>query len=122
MLKIKHFFFLGDFKLTGMRRIGMFWLDNYVHQIKLNLACLNGIELANERSQGGSIRSPRIDPPGWESILGRLKRFTNSGSELKFFKRLRSLGIDSKEFIPPAYMLGYISWRNRFLGIDSWAP
>ncbi len=70
-----------------MRRIGKFWLEIYEHQIKLNLAWLNGIELAivaNERSQGGSIRSPRIDPPDWESILGRLKRFTTSGSELEF--------------------------------------
>jgi hypothetical protein len=33
----------------------------------------------------------------WESISGLLKGSTNTGS-------------------------GYIGWRNRFLGIDSWAP
>jgi hypothetical protein len=52
-------------------------------------------------------------------------------------KRLRSIGIDSKESIPPGLCSlagrydspiwrtgppGYIGRRNRFLGIDSWAP
>jgi hypothetical protein len=49
-------------------------------------------------------------------------------------KLLRSSKIDSKESIPPAYVawraftttlyLSYrrASWRNRYLGIDFWAP
>jgi hypothetical protein len=37
-------------------------------------------------------------PPGWESIPGLLKRFTNTGSA------------------------GYIGRWNQFLEIDSWAP
>ncbi len=53
-------------------------------------------------------------------------------------KRLRSPKIDSKESIPPAFVAwragtislfvvaarhaSYLGWRNRFLGIDSWAP
>jgi hypothetical protein len=52
------------------------------------------------------------------------------------FEHLRSSGIDSKELIPPSYVAWWAlyenmvfvpacqlhSWRNRFLGIDSWAP
>jgi hypothetical protein len=53
-------------------------------------------------------------------------------SRAQIFKRLRSLGIDSKKIdfaslcsLADRYdKQGYrhIGWRNRFLGMDSWAP
>jgi hypothetical protein len=71
-----------------------------------------------------------------ESIPGLLKSLKCS-TRARIYKRLRSPGIDSKVSIPPAYIAcractitlfiiyyppGYISWRNRFLEMDSWDP
>ena len=40
----------------------------------------------------------------------------------RIFKHLRSIGISSKESIPPICRTGNLGWLNRFLGMDSWAP
>ncbi len=53
---------------------------------------------------------------------------SNVGAEPVFVDLLRGPGIDSQPGGPVRNPIcrtgppGYIGWRNRFLGIDSWAP
>ncbi len=67
--------------------------------------------------------------PYWECTSSSLRCFL-SWTEPVFVNLLRSPGIDSKPwragtttlFVLLARPPGYIDWRNRFFGIDSWAP
>jgi hypothetical protein len=57
-----------------------------------------------------------------------MNQFLNRFAEPVFLKLLRSPGIDFQPGGPVRQPycrtgpLGYIGWRNRFLGINSWAP
>jgi hypothetical protein len=67
--------------------------------------------------------------PNGVSLLGACLYMKHVKSARIFVNLLKSLGIDSQpgEPVRQPYLsypgpLGYIGWRNRFLGIDSWAP
>jgi hypothetical protein len=47
--------------------------------------------------------------------------FKRVGTELEFLKSL-GLGTEYEEGYYRTCPLGYIGWRNSFLGIASWAP
>ncbi len=67
------------------------------------------------------LRSPRIDskesiPPGWASIPGLDKMFSNTGSEPVFVNvKKKSPGINSEESIPPAYVACRAGTKTLFL-------
>ncbi len=67
----------------------------------------------------------RTGQPGWESIAGLRKRFTNTGSghicTSCFYEGSLTSVVKNYSWSVPSFQATYIGWRYRFLGINFWA-